>query len=492
MATLAGLMPAPPTMLAWGTLAAVRDWAALPAHVLNALLVELGDADLTNLAVFAAIPPDVIRDVVARPLQVNPGDALRNITAIEAARLNLMVNAIRARFQMPLFDILLPTPAAGAGPAGGGGGAGAPLGMAPQTPGVSAVNKVKLGSVLDQSLDGEVVLLEPATLAEFRQHYNAIMGGNPIDSQEVTDAQLTALSSRCATGQCPYADFGVWQKHGTRVERRLKFTAHFQDNDGTWRTRELPGPENLEVWGEAWAVFKTAAIMASVAHPSTLDVYEARFRERVLRYPDCWHIAVQADVRCRAEFWVSERRRQEQFHAASPTLSNFSPLMPWNSVIRASAADAVFWEDEFKEPCRLFQMQRKTPAPALSAAASSAYGGPAPPPFPPPPPPWQQGRGDKRGGGGGGGGSGSGGGAGGGGKKHKKDKGAGKGGPDQQRKDGRYFRARNGKEICFKFSRIDDGCDEVCPDDRMHICEWCRQPHRTIRCPKHPGWKPTT
>jgi hypothetical protein len=22
------------------------------------------------------------------------------------------------------------------------------------------------------------------------------------------------------------------------------------------------------------------------------------------------------------------------------------------------------------------------------------------------------------------------------------------------------------------------------------VCEFCRQPHRTIECPKNPGWKP--
>jgi hypothetical protein len=28
----------------------------------------------------------------------------------------------------------------------------------------------------------------------------------------------------------------------------------------------------------------------------------------------------------------------------------------------------------------------------------------------------------------------------------------------------------------------------VCPFNRAHVCEFCRQPHRTIDCPKNPGW----
>ena len=73
----------------------------------------------------------------------------------------------------------------------------------------------------------------------------------------------------------------------------------------------------------------------------------------------------------------------------------------------------------------------------------------------------------------------------------KKAKGGKGGNPqDQRRKDGRYYRGRNGIELCFKWGREDGACSEPCPHARMHACEWCRQPHRSIRCPQHPNWKP--
>ena len=93
------------------------------------------------------------------------------------------------------------------------------------------------------------------------------------------------------------------------------------------------------------------------------------------------------------------------------------------------------------------------------------------------------GKGDWSGGRGKGRGNGSGGGKG-------KDKDKNGGNDDFQRKDGRYFKSMNGSQICFAFGRNKDGCKKVCPLGRAHVCEFCRQLHRTIECPKNPGWKP--
>ena len=95
----------------------------------------------------------------------------------------------------------------------------------------------------------------------------------------------------------------------------------------------------------------------------------------------------------------------------------------------------------------------------------------------------------------GGGGNGRGNGGGKGGRGDGGGKGRGKGsldgggkGKDAQRGDGRYFSSANGTQICFSFTRNKDGCKKVCPFNRAHVCEFCRQPHRTIDCPKHPNW----
>ena len=62
--------------------------------------------------------------------------------------------------------------------------------------------------------------------------------------------------------------------------------------------------------------------------------------------------------------------------------------------------------------------------------------------------------------------------------------GIGTGGVDERRKDGRFLRGRCNTEICFEWTRNEKGCtdEEACPNKRVHVCEWCRQPHRTVHC----------
>ena len=119
------------------------------------------------------------------------------------------------------------------------------------------------------------------------------------------------------------------------------------------RAIELPGASCLDTWKECWAVFRTAAIMASVALPGVLDRYADTFAERCKRYPTSWHLCAQADIRCRTEQWVAERRAQDAFVLAQPGLAASDPMMPWNNVIRASTTDTEFWDRELKEPALL-------------------------------------------------------------------------------------------------------------------------------------------
>ena len=61
-----------------------------------------------------------------------------------------------------------------------------------------------------------------------------------------------------------------------------------------------------------------------------------------------------------------------------------------------------------------------------------------------------------------------------------------------RRADGRYYYHTDGKQICFKFSRFRDGCSKDCTavPSRAHVCEFCRQPHRTIDCRVVVNWTP--
>ena len=110
-------------------------------------------------------------------------------------------------------------------------------------------------------------------------------GDEPLDSFEVTNAQLTALQAVISQGMAPYTDFGVWGPHGNRLARKQKFTNMHLDTSGKWHSSELSGPSNLEAWRASWAVFRTACIMLKIATPATLGRYESRFRRALPEIP---------------------------------------------------------------------------------------------------------------------------------------------------------------------------------------------------------------
>jgi len=331
--------------------------------------------------------------------------------------------------------------------------------------------KVKLSQVVDQSSDQEVPMLPASELTAFRQRFITTFGDPPLQRMEVTDSQLTALQFKLTSGQPPYADFGVWGPYGARIERRLKFVSYALTPSGAWRTLELPGADCLDTWRDCWAVFKSAAVMLDVARPATLDLYSASFEDRCRRYPRAWHLCAQADIRCRSEFLIEEKRRQEAFHQRMPALSSYVPVSPWDSVFKAAAADGPFWDRELKEPALLFTLgqteaglapswvERQLPEHGALQGSGRAgkkrkLGG-GPPKSSATPPPSQP-----------------------------KGKGKGKGKDDHPRKgkDGLYATARDGSQICFAWNASQDGCGKTCPQNRAHVCRKCLQPHRSANC----------
>ena len=258
----------------------------------------------------------------------------------------------------------------------------------------------------------------------------------------------------------------------------MKFRSHFMDSSGIWRTTEVPGPEDYTVWEAGFEVFKHAAVADGIATLATLNHYQSEFKERVMQYPGCWHIAADADVQARSEHLLNTRRRLEVDYARDPIRSDYEPLMPWNSAIKVVAMDRAYWDRVMEKPALRYQLEgpKQVPAFAYMAASSGHPAGqgylPTPPPVPGP------GRGQKR-------------------KQRDafepKGKGKGKGSDKDQstrRKDGRYVIGRCGSQICYEWSRGKDGCQEPCPHNRVHCCEFDRQPHRTIHCKNHPNWTP--
>ena len=89
-----------------------------------------------------------------------------------------------------------------------------------------------------------------------------------MKSEEVTDDQVSVMSALVKAGVAPYADLGAWRPFGPRTAKNLKFTSQLLDNSGSWRCKEIPGPDSFSTWEACWRVFRVAATMCDVAAPA--------------------------------------------------------------------------------------------------------------------------------------------------------------------------------------------------------------------------------
>ena len=86
---------------------------------------------------------------------------------------------------------------------------------------------------------------------------------------------------------------------------------------------------------------RTACIMFGVIEPAVLDRYMKVIRGHARRYPRCWALIYQADVRMRSERAMKIRDELEDQHEIA--LDNhwptpFNPKQPWNAVWKQMAA----------------------------------------------------------------------------------------------------------------------------------------------------------
>ena len=438
MATFArALLPSDDVLAAWSEVKDAMAWAGVSAELWEAVAKELGDESLKALPIIAGMQPLSFRAAVDGA----------GATAVAKVKLGLLYAAVRLKYGMPATDVFQEAPPAApaaAAPASSGGGGGAPL-------------KVRVSTIMDQSSDREFELLPEDRLRTLRANFRASEGDAPMESEEVTDEQLSAFVRVVEAGGAPFVDFGIWGPYGNRIAKTVKFTHHFLDGAGQWRARELPGPDCYAAWERGWRVFRTAAIMAQIATPAVLDTYAMRFKARCDKFSWAWDLCCLADSRCRSEWWTHELRRQVTFHTANPGMSAFQPTQPWNSVVKAAAVAPAFWKDELEDDALIRRV-------GAAGGAAAASGGPPPPP----PRAWDGGSAaagsGKR-------------------KRGNRDRGAG-GGPSSSSAPPRDRVPGGGKEICFAWNKARDGCQDVCPSGRAHVCRVCLQPHRAVDCPK--------
>ena len=91
------LMPKGDELAALDTLEKIRDWAGMPAPVLDAILQDFGVDITTNIRRIAAVGPDAMREALGK-ITVATTAGERKLTVIELGDMSLVYNVVRTKF----------------------------------------------------------------------------------------------------------------------------------------------------------------------------------------------------------------------------------------------------------------------------------------------------------------------------------------------------------------------------------------------------------
>ena len=115
---------------------------------------------------------------------------------------------------------------------------------------------MKLSSVISQIDDTELIVAEEKEVLRYYARYESVFGAGerPAKDCEPTAEQLTGLRHLCDQGSPPYADFSIFGPFGHRMMKRIKLSGFSIERDGSLRTVELYGPNNLGAWLQSYNV----------------------------------------------------------------------------------------------------------------------------------------------------------------------------------------------------------------------------------------------
>ena len=220
---------------------------------------------------------------------------------------------------------------------------------------------LKLSAVLDQTSDEEFQLMSRVEADNCFKVYDTRLGGAPLDDQEPTVAQLSAVKHVVVHGGVLYADLGVFGPHAIRMMRKLRLTGLMLGPSGELFRSEMAGPMTYEQWEACFMVFRSAMVMLEFASPSSLDGYRDHVRQYSTRFGvQRWALIFQTDTRARREHAERLRRRATAELTALDAIGvkgAYNPKRPWEYVFRQFPVEFAFWfafwKRELEDPALL-------------------------------------------------------------------------------------------------------------------------------------------
>jgi hypothetical protein len=481
-------------------------WVGVDSDVFKCLSASLGT--VPNARVLSLTPQDILAKAM-KSLRIPPPAGTtagtvpdRELSAVEVIQLALLWRVARQAYGLPDVDMLAAVIVASATVLSV---ASTATGGATAAPAFSTSKKTKVSNVADQSDETEVDLMSQAELDQAYVYHVEVTGADPPPEAEPTPEQITVLRCKVVTrGEAPYADFSVLTPFGRRVQKHMKARAWLLQQDGTWRSQDIPGPPSFLSWAACWRVFRAVLFMLRyagtlvspgvklVVTPACLEEYYEKIAKLNAEFPECWHLLVQAEDRCRAEMFERYRRllTKAKVEGRIPMNLQFDTNQPWVGVFAHAARDDTYWNEHVIRPSQTFvarsggrsmtrdfaddvnvseaakeAVHKQPPLPGQgqskqaskrrkmrdnrNPASSSSATAPTPP------------------------------------SQGSRATGTGQTAQGQHpKKLGLTFITdRDGNELCFKFAKGQMGaCPEPCPEYRTHACQFCLQHHINSVC----------
>ena len=325
----------------------VHDVAGILAHfgvqdaVWQAFCGAVGDPG-QDLRPLANMPPFLVAQSITAVRMENG----RRLTALEAIQLGMIYRACHRRVHLSKGLSLEiwedPDPWATSSTS-----ATTTTGLGGPTSTTTSGRKLKFAQVIDQSDESEFLVEMETNKSKYYAKYLEKVGGLPADSEDPSIEQISAVIRKVVQHkQPPYCDFAVFVPFAKKHLRAQKYQSFVLQEDGTFLSKMVPGPENFAHWQASFRVMRTTFIMTEIITLSNLMQWES-----MIQFPSCWGLIAAADDRARGEYMAKTlaRMKMEFAQGLSPPIG-WDEEQPWNHVWLKILKDKEYWNDQFYVP----------------------------------------------------------------------------------------------------------------------------------------------
>lgn len=121
---------------------------------------------------------------------------------------------------------------------------------------ITPTRKLKLSSVVDPTLDAEIIHMEATELEQVYNDYRTKFGALPSQDVDPTNDQLSGLRQLIMSKALPYVDLSIWGPFGLRTLRKQVFTSYILNaSTGEWSKKEAPGPPDVVAWEKSFRTY---------------------------------------------------------------------------------------------------------------------------------------------------------------------------------------------------------------------------------------------